>query len=135
MLSMGRTLSPRDAIGMSSPYIAHDPHFTCQFIDCVLFGAQHYMVAIMAKRVGYWMGECLGLEEPGINLGELFAFWVSLDAFIVLAGAVLTAYVGISGLIARMAKDRCLPQFMLKKVSPTASPSTAGEAFRFVVCW
>ncbi|CAN0447976.1 unnamed protein product, partial [Ectocarpus sp. 12 AP-2014] len=73
------------------------------------------MMAVMAKRVGYWAGGCLGLPAPGLDLGEVFAFWVSLDAFVVLSGAVLTAYVGISGLLARMAKDRCLPQFMLRK--------------------
>ncbi|CAM9488488.1 unnamed protein product [Ectocarpus sp. 13 AM-2016] len=78
---------------------------------------KHSMLAIMAKRVGYWAGGCLGLPAPGLDLGEVFAFWVSLDAFVVLSGAVLTAYVGISGLLARMAKDRCLPQFMLRKVS------------------
>ena len=70
----------------------------------------------MAKRVGFWAGECLGFQAPGVDLGAMFSFWVSLDAFVVLSGAVLTAYVGISGLIARMAKDRCLPQFMLRKV-------------------
>lgn len=75
------------------------------------------MLAIMAKRVGFWAGSSLGLQQPGdIDLGEVFAFWVSLDAFVVLSGAVLTAYVGISGLLARMSKDRCLPQFMLAKV-------------------
>eukprot|EP00752_Nemacystus_decipiens_P004270 g3901.t1 len=76
---------------------------------------KHSMLAIMAKRVGYWLGSCLGLPTPGLDLGEVFAFWVSLDAFVVLSGAVLTAYVGISGLLARMAKDRCLPQFILRK--------------------
>ncbi|CAN0118008.1 unnamed protein product [Scytosiphon promiscuus] len=76
---------------------------------------KHSMLAIMAKRVGYWAGGCLGLPTPGLDLGEVFAFWVSLDAFVVLSGAVLTAYVGISGLLARMAKDRCLPQFILRK--------------------
>ncbi|CAM9830202.1 unnamed protein product [Discosporangium mesarthrocarpum] len=72
------------------------------------------MLAIMAKRVGHWTGNVLGLEEWG-NLGDLMRLWVSLDAFIVLSGAVLTAYVGINGLISRMAQDRCLPQIMLQK--------------------
>jgi hypothetical protein len=35
-----------------------------------------------------------------------------IDAFFVLAGAVLTAYVGVSGLIHRMASDSCLPYFL-----------------------
>lgn len=76
----------------------------------------------MAKRVGFWAGESLGIQGPGVDLGEVFSFWVSVDAFVVLSGAVLTAYVGISGLIARMAKDRCLPQFILRKVGFFASP-------------
>eukprot|EP00698_Gefionella_okellyi_P014844 TRINITY_DN4134_c0_g3_i1.p1 TRINITY_DN4134_c0_g3~~TRINITY_DN4134_c0_g3_i1.p1 ORF type:complete len:687 (-),score=130.05 TRINITY_DN4134_c0_g3_i1:2978-5038(-) len=39
--------------------------------------------------------------------------WVSIDGVLVLSGAVLTGYVGITGLIRRMALDRCLPQFLL----------------------
>lgn len=39
---------------------------------------------------------------------------VSVDAVLVLSGAVLTSYVGVAGLMRRMALDRCLPQFLLK---------------------
>eukprot|EP00501_MAST-03F_sp_TOSAG23-6_P001830 GSMAST32.ASY1.ANO1.1908.1 assembled CDS len=39
---------------------------------------------------------------------------VSIDAFIVLSGSVLTAYVGVGGLIRKLSQDRCLPQFFLK---------------------
>jgi len=39
--------------------------------------------------------------------------WVGIDAVIVLSGAVLTAYVGVIGLVRRMSLDRCLPQFLL----------------------
>ncbi|OQR82549.1 hypothetical protein ACHHYP_15868 [Achlya hypogyna] len=38
---------------------------------------------------------------------------VSLDAFIVLSGAVLTAYVGINGLVRRLASDHILPAFLM----------------------
>jgi len=38
---------------------------------------------------------------------------VGIDAVIVLSGAVLTAYVGVIGLVRRMSLDRCLPQFLL----------------------
>ncbi|CAF2951988.1 unnamed protein product [Rotaria sp. Silwood2] len=37
---------------------------------------------------------------------------ISADALIVLSGAVLTSYVGITGLIRRMSYDRCLPIFL-----------------------
>jgi hypothetical protein len=35
----------------------------------------------------------------------------------VLSGAVLTSFVGVTGLVQRMALDQCLPQFLLKKNS------------------
>jgi amino acid transporter len=38
---------------------------------------------------------------------------VSIDAVLVLSGAVLTSYVGVGGLIRRMSLDQCLPQFLL----------------------
>lgn len=47
-------------------------------------------------------------EECG---GKFLSTWVSLDAFIVLAGGVLTSYVGITGLARRLAYDRVLPEF------------------------
>lgn len=46
--------------------------------------------------------------------GQWLAGLVSLDATLVLSGAVLTSYVGVTGLVRRMTLDRCLPQFLLK---------------------
>jgi hypothetical protein len=46
--------------------------------------------------------------------GKWFATLISVDAALVLSGAVLTSYVGVNGLIHRMTLDRCLPQFFLK---------------------
>ncbi len=47
--------------------------------------------------------------------GSLFQFVIVVDAFLVLAGAVLTSYVGVSGLLSRMAEDNCLPIFLNKQ--------------------
>lgn len=38
---------------------------------------------------------------------------VSVDAFLVLAGSVLTSFVGVCGLVRRMAYDECFPKFLL----------------------
>ena len=46
--------------------------------------------------------------------GPWLAWVVSVDAALVLSGAVLTSYVGVTGLVRRMTLDRCLPQFLLK---------------------
>ncbi|HEX8532241.1 MAG TPA: APC family permease, partial [Cytophagales bacterium] len=46
--------------------------------------------------------------------GNWLAYVVSIDAVLVLSGAVLTSYVGVGGLVHRMTLDRCLPQFLLK---------------------
>jgi amino acid transporter len=52
----------------------------------------------------------LGNLSGGIWLANL----ISVDAALVLSGAVLTSFVGVNGLIRRMTLDRCLPQSLLK---------------------
>ena len=52
----------------------------------------------------------LGAESGG----EWLRWVISVDAVLVLSGAVLTSFVGINGLVRRMTLDRCLPQFLLK---------------------
>lgn len=46
--------------------------------------------------------------------GRWLSLLISINAAMVLSGAVLTSYVGVNGLILRMTLDRCLPQFLLK---------------------
>jgi amino acid transporter len=47
--------------------------------------------------------------------GSWLATLISVDAVAVLSGAVLTSFVGVSGLMKRMTLDRILPQFFLKE--------------------
>ena len=47
--------------------------------------------------------------------GDTFKMIIVLDAAAVLSGAVLTSFVGVTGLVQRMALDQVLPQFLLKK--------------------
>ncbi|WPD24733.1 MAG: APC family permease [Candidatus Electrothrix aestuarii] len=55
------------------------------------------------------------LAHMGLLSGNSwFANIISIDAMLVLSGAVLTSFVGVNGLIRRLALDRCLPQFLLK---------------------
>ena len=49
----------------------------------------------------------------GKSIGPAFQKFVAVDATIVLAGSVLTSYVGVTGLMRRMSMDRCLPQLFL----------------------
>ncbi len=55
----------------------------------------------------------LGTVAGGRWLGTL----ISVDAVAVLSGAVLTSFVGVSGLMRRMALDRILPAFFLRENS------------------
>ena len=65
------------------------------------------------------MGEVAGQQNALLAyLGEVaggswLATLVSVDGALVLSGAVLTSYVGVTGLVHRMTLDRCLPQFLL----------------------
>jgi amino acid transporter len=50
-----------------------------------------------------------------ITGGKWLAYLISVDAVLVLCGAVLTSFVGVSGLVNRMTLDRILPNFFLKQ--------------------
>lgn len=60
----------------------------------------------------------LGNITGGSNLSML----ISIDAVLVLSGAVLTSYIGVSGLMKRMSLDRILPQALLKENKSGSSP-------------
>eukprot|EP00026_Physarum_polycephalum_P004240 Phypoly_transcript_04257.p1 GENE.Phypoly_transcript_04257~~Phypoly_transcript_04257.p1 ORF type:complete len:658 (+),score=108.09 Phypoly_transcript_04257:78-2051(+) len=49
------------------------------------------------------------------SAGKWLKTWVSIDAVLVLSGAVLTSYVGVTGLVRRLALDRVLFQFLLRE--------------------
>lgn len=56
------------------------------------------------------------LAESAFQIGgSLFGQIIVIDAFLVLSGAVLTSYVGVAGLINRMALDGCLPGLLLQE--------------------
>ncbi len=58
--------------------------------------------------------EALLAYMGGLAGGPWLAGLVSVDAALVLSGAVLTSFVGVNGLVGRMTLDRNLPQFLLK---------------------
>lgn len=64
------------------------------------------------------MGEFVG--------GEWVAAIIAVDAFLVLSGAVLTSFVGVTGLLERMTLDRIMPQFFLKK-------NKRGSSYRIII--
>ncbi len=58
--------------------------------------------------------------------GNWMAMIISVDAFLVLSGAVLTSFVGVTGLLERMTLDRILPGFFLKK-------NKKGSSYRIIL--
>lgn len=67
------------------------------------------------------------LVEMGKHVGgEGLATLISVDAFLVLSGAVLTSFVGVSGLLERMTLDRIMPPFFLKK-------NNRGSSYRIII--
>ena len=85
------------------------------------------VLARMAGVIGQWFQSQLNISEHYVSIGSIFSFIISMDAFIVLAAALLTGYVGINGLIRRMSMDRCLPQFFL-----ISNPWTGTDSFILV---
>lgn len=64
--------------------------------------------------------------------GETFRALIILDAVLVLSGAVLTSFIGVTGLVRRMALDQCFPHFLLK-VNPRGTYHRIIISF-FLVC-
>ena len=58
--------------------------------------------------------------------GGWLSYVISIDAVLVLSGAVLTSFVGVMGLAERIALDRILPQFLLKK-------NKKGSSYRIII--
>ncbi|MEP6805026.1 MAG: APC family permease [Flavobacterium sp.] len=58
--------------------------------------------------------------------GSWLAWLISIDAVLVLCGAVLTSFVGVSGLLNRMTLDRILPNYFLKQ-------NARGSHYRIVI--
>jgi len=61
-----------------------------------------------------------------ITGGSWLATLVSIDAVLVLSGAVLTSFVGVTGLIERMTLDRILPAYFLRK-------NRRGSSYRIII--
>lgn len=63
------------------------------------------------------------LADAGLQMGgEFLKYMVAIDAALVLSGAVLTSYVGVSGLLSRMTLDNCLPSYFGKMNKHGAYP-------------
>lgn len=58
--------------------------------------------------------------------GSWLAYLISIDAVFVLCGAVLTSFVGVSGLLNRMTLDRILPNYFLKQ-------NNRGSYYRIII--
>ncbi len=71
---------------------------------------QNTLLIEMAQHVG----------GPGV------AVLIAVDAFLVLSGAVLTSFVGVTGLLERMALDRIMPPFFLQK-------NKRGSSYRIIL--
>ncbi len=73
-------------------------------------GNQEALLAFMGNKAG----------------GGWLSTLISIDAVLVLSGAVLTSYVGVSGLLERITLDRILPNFLLQK-------NKRGAAYRIII--
>ncbi len=70
------------------------------------------------------------LADAAFSMGGLFFLgWIAINAFFVLSGAVLTSFIGVSGLVNRMSLDACLPGFLAKENSRGSHPRIVGVFF------
>ncbi len=77
-------------------------------------------VGVHQESLLAYLGEITG--------GRFLSILTSVDAVLVLCGAVLTSFVGVSGLLERMTLDRILPNYFLKK-------NKRGSSYRIVIAF
>lgn len=82
----------------------------------------------LLAHMGYVAAGGDSIKFLGTDLGSLMSTLISIDAAMVLSGAVLTSFVGVTGLVHRMTLDRCLPQFLLKT-------NTRGTTHRIIIAF
>jgi len=63
-----------------------------------------------------------------VSGGTWLSILISVDAALVLSGAVLTSFIGVGGLVERITLDRVLPPFLLKK-------NKRGSAYRISIAF
>lgn len=74
------------------------------------------------------IGEIANYEDTFLSFfgrktgGNWLATVISIDAALVLSGAVLTAFIGVAGLMKRMTLDRIFPQALLKENKRGSAP-------------
>ncbi len=86
------------------------------WIAVTFFNPAMALLALSLVPIGDVMGhkEAL-LSHIGLLAGgPWLSVLISVDAALVLSGAVLTSFIGVTGLMRRMTLDRCLPQALLK---------------------
>lgn len=85
------------------------------------------LIAIIAVSI-MPLSEVQGHESAFLSFmatktgGSWLATIISVDAALVLSGAVLTAFIGVNGLMKRMALDRIFPQMILKESKKGSTP-------------
>ncbi|MCF6365678.1 MAG: APC family permease [Bacteroidales bacterium] len=61
-----------------------------------------------------------------ISAKSWLSYVISIDAVLVLSGAVLTSFIGVSGLLERLTLDRIMPNYFLKK-------NKKGSSYRIII--
>ena len=78
------------------------------------------LMVLPLETISTSTGEMLALMADALG-GKSFGYLVAADAVLILCGAVLTSYIGVSNLMIRMSKDKLLPRF-LASVASNGSP-------------
>lgn len=94
------------------PYVLRNMHIIVSVLNPLL--ALGTMAVLPMAEIQQSSGALLATVALRCG-GPVLQTILGIDAFVVLSGAVLTAFVGVSGLMERMAQDECLPQLLLSK--------------------
>lgn len=98
--SFSSFLSPRFQASIYNPLLVLLALF-CFPLASISDQEQSSIIARMGGIIGDWLSPPSPLPSPFPSWGMMFQTIVAVNALLVLSGSVLTAYVGIGGLISR----------------------------------
>jgi amino acid transporter len=84
------------------------------------------LLALSMVHIDEVNADTLLIDMANNSAGPWLSTVISIDALLVLSGAVLTSYVGVTGLLERMTLDRIMPNFFLKK-------NSRGSSYRIIL--
>ncbi|CAL1697829.1 unnamed protein product [Somion occarium] len=112
------------------PRVLRNLHYPAIFLNCL---SMLFLLALVPLET-ILSGANVLSALASVAAGKWLRIWVVVDAVVVLCGGVLTGILGACELSDRLARDRLLPRFFLRRLTWTHAPFVSIVFFALFCC-